>query len=101
MVLTPTPLPGVLVIELAPLVDDRGFLAVSFSRKVFGEHGLNPHVEQVNLSYNAAPGTLRGMHYQRPPFQDQPDERRSKTGRAATVAARRTQSQRGEHAAQR
>jgi dTDP-4-dehydrorhamnose 3,5-epimerase len=70
MVLTPTPLPGVLVIELAPLVDDRGFLAVSFSRTVFGEHGLNPHVEQVNLSYNAKPGTLRGLHYQRPPFEE-------------------------------
>ena len=70
MLLTPTPLPGVLVIELAPLVDDRGFLAVSFSRKVFAEHGLNPHVEQVNFSYNAKPGTLRGMHYQLPPFEE-------------------------------
>jgi dTDP-4-dehydrorhamnose 3,5-epimerase len=70
MVLIPTPLPGVLVIELAPLIDDRGFLAVSFSRKVFGEHGLNPHIEQVNLSYNAVPGTLRGMHYQRAPFEE-------------------------------
>ena len=70
MVLTPTPLAGVLVIELAPMVDDRGFLAVSFSRQLFSEHGLNPHVEQVNLSYNAAHGTLRGMHYQRAPFEE-------------------------------
>ncbi|HUR21444.1 MAG TPA: dTDP-4-dehydrorhamnose 3,5-epimerase [Vicinamibacterales bacterium] len=70
MVLIPTALPGVLVIELAPLVDDRGFLAVSFSRTFFAEHGLNPHVEQVNLSYNAAKGTLRGMHYQQSPFQE-------------------------------
>ena len=70
MILTPTPLPGVLVIELAPLVDDRGFFAVGFSRKVFGEHGLNPHVEQVNVSYNAARGTLRGMHYQMPPHTE-------------------------------
>src|SRR5688572_9193422 len=70
MVLTPTPLPGVLVIELAPLVDERGFFAVGFSRTIFGEHGLNPHVEQVNVSYNAAQGTLRGLHYQRPPFEE-------------------------------
>ena len=70
MVLTPTPLPGVLVIELAPLADDRGFFAVGFSRKLFDEHGLNPHVEQVNVSYNAARGTLRGLHYQKPPFAE-------------------------------
>ena len=70
MLLTPTPLPGVLVIELAPLVDERGFFAVGFSRTFFDEHGLNPHVEQVNVSYNAALGTLRGLHYQRAPFEE-------------------------------
>jgi dTDP-4-dehydrorhamnose 3,5-epimerase len=70
MVLIPTPLPGVLVIELAPLVDDRGFLGVAFSRTSFAEHGMNPHVEQVNVSYNVAPGTLRGMHYQRAPYEE-------------------------------
>ena len=70
MVFTPTPLPGVLVVELAPAVDDRGFLAVAFSRGVFGAQGLNPNVEQVNLSYNALRGTLRGLHYQRAPFEE-------------------------------
>ena len=70
MILTPTPLPGVLVIELTPMVDERGFLAVGFSRSVFEEHGLNTQVEQVNLSYNLARGTLRGMHYQMAPYQE-------------------------------
>lgn len=70
MILTPTPLPGVLVIELAPMADDRGFFAVGFSREVFSANGLNPHVEQVNVSYNATRGTLRGLHYQRPPFEE-------------------------------
>src|SRR5688572_15989912 len=70
MLLIPTPLPGVLVIELAPLVDDRGFFAVAFSRKFCAEHGMNPHVEQVNVSYNSAPGTLRGLHYQRTPYEE-------------------------------
>ncbi len=70
MLLTPTPLPGVLVIELAPLADERGFLAVGFSRTFFSQHGLNPHVEQVNVSYNHARGTLRGLHYQRTPYEE-------------------------------
>lgn len=70
MVLTPTPLPGVLVIELAPVADERGFLGVGFSREVFSAHGLNPQVEQVNVSYNTRRGTLRGMHYQRAPYQE-------------------------------
>lgn len=70
MLLTPTPLPGVLVLDLTPAADDRGFLAVGFSRETFGAHGLNPHVEQMNLSYNASRGTLRGLHYQRAPFEE-------------------------------
>lgn len=70
MIVTPTPLPGVLVIELAPLADHRGFFAVAFSRQFFSDHGMNPNVEQVNVSYNSAPGTLRGMHYQRAPYEE-------------------------------
>lgn len=70
MIVIPTPLPGVLILELAPMADDRGFLAVGFSRTDFNAHGLNPHIEQVNVSYNTSRGTLRGMHYQKPPYQE-------------------------------
>jgi len=70
MVLTPTPLPGVLVLELAPLVDERGFFAVAFSRHAFMANGLNPQVDQVNVSHNETRGTLRGMHYQLPPYAE-------------------------------
>jgi dTDP-4-dehydrorhamnose 3,5-epimerase len=70
MVLTPTPIPGVQVIALTPLMDERGFFAVGFSRHAFSEHGLEPHIEQVNLSYNAASGTLRGLHYQLAPYAE-------------------------------
>ncbi len=67
MVLTSTPISGVQVIALTPLLDERGFFAVGFSRDGFSQHGLNPHIEQINLSYNAASGTLRGLHYQLAP----------------------------------
>jgi dTDP-4-dehydrorhamnose 3,5-epimerase len=70
MLLIPTPLPGVHVIEMLKLDDERGFFAVQFSREDFAAHGLNPHVEQINVSYNAARGTLRGLHYQDAPFAE-------------------------------
>jgi dTDP-4-dehydrorhamnose 3,5-epimerase len=31
---------------------------------------LNPRVAQCNISFNAASGTLRGLHYQAPPYQE-------------------------------
>ncbi len=70
MLLIPTPIPSVHVIDLLKLEDERGFFAEQFSREDFAAHGLNPHVEQINLSYNAARGTLRGLHYQEAPFAE-------------------------------
>ena len=65
--MSPTPLTGVLVIELELLCDERGFFARTFDRAAFAEAGLDPLVEQCNLSYNTRAGTVRGMHYQGPP----------------------------------
>lgn len=70
MLLIPTPLAGVHVIDLLKLDDERGFFSVQFSREEFLAMGLNPHIEQINVSYNAARGTLRGMHYQQAPFAE-------------------------------
>lgn len=65
-----TAIQGAYVLELAPIHDERGFFAVAFSRAEFLTRGLNPHVEQVNYSHNAARGTLRGLHYQDAPFAE-------------------------------
>lgn len=64
MILRPTPLEGLFVIELEQLVDDRGFFARTFCREEFAAAGLSPAVEQCNLSFNHRAGTMRGMHYQ-------------------------------------
>ena len=64
MNITTTPLSGVAVIDLERKEDDRGFFARTFDRKEFADAGLEPLVEQCNLSYNHKAGTLRGMHYQ-------------------------------------
>lgn len=63
-------LPGVFIIELEPIIDERGFFARSWCIDEFEKHGLNTKLVQCNLSYNARKGTLRGMHYQTKPFEE-------------------------------
>jgi dTDP-4-dehydrorhamnose 3,5-epimerase len=60
-------IPGAWRIALDKRADDRGFFARSFCEREFAEHGLATHYPQCNVSYNRARGTLRGMHFQRPP----------------------------------
>ncbi|WP_129336156.1 dTDP-4-dehydrorhamnose 3,5-epimerase [Cellulomonas endophytica] len=64
MRLVPTAIAGATVIELDLLSDERGFFARTFDRKAFEEAGLEPLVEQGNVSFNYKAGTLRGMHFQ-------------------------------------
>jgi dTDP-4-dehydrorhamnose 3,5-epimerase len=62
-----TPLRGAFVVELELREDSRGSFARAFCRKEFEAQGLNPEVRQANLSMSRRKGTVRGMHYQRPP----------------------------------
>jgi len=64
VIFTTTHVPGVAIVDLKLLADDRGFFARTFCREEFIEAGLEPLVEQCNLSFNHAAGTLRGMHLQ-------------------------------------
>lgn len=59
-----TSLPGVVVVELEPHADERGFFARAFCAREFAEHGLVPDVVQANLSFNHRAGTTRGLHFQ-------------------------------------
>lgn len=70
MKFTPLPLTGAFLIEPEPKEDARGFFARAFCRQEFVQHGLNPHLEQCNLSFNWKKGTLRGMHYQTAPYAE-------------------------------
>jgi len=65
-----TPLRGSCVVEPERLADERGFFARIFEPREFEAHGLNPRVAQGSLSFNGRKGTLRGMHYQRAPFEE-------------------------------
>jgi len=66
----PTPLKDAYLIDLEKIGDDRGFFARFFCQKEFEQHGLEPQVLQANCSFSKDKRTLRGMHYQLPPFEE-------------------------------
>jgi dTDP-4-dehydrorhamnose 3,5-epimerase len=65
-----TPITGAVIIELTPLVDERGFFARSWCQDEFKAHGLETRIAQCNISYSAKSGTLRGLHYQVAPYEE-------------------------------
>jgi len=67
MIFEATPLAGAVLIVPEPITDTRGFFARLYCATAFREHGLNPDLDQISMSHNAAAGTIRGMHLQRPP----------------------------------
>lgn len=70
MIFHPTPLAGAYVLEPERIGDDRGFFARTFCRRELEGHGLSPEVAQCNVSYNPVKGTLRGLHFQAPPHEE-------------------------------
>ncbi len=64
MKVTPTSLPGVLLIEPKVFGDTRGFFYESFNQKIFDE-AVGHHVEFVQDNHSrSSRGVLRGLHYQ-------------------------------------
>ena len=64
---TETRLAGAWIVDLETRSDARGFFARAFCQTEFAEAVLAPVVAQVNLSFNVAKGTVRGLHFQYPP----------------------------------
>ena len=62
-----TEIPGVIIVDLERIGDDRGFFARSFCAGEFADRGLCTDFVQTNISFNRQRGTLRGMHYQNEP----------------------------------
>ena len=70
MRIAPTELDGVHEIELAPNEDERGFFARLYCPKELAHAGINFTSTQINLSRNREKHTLRGMHWQDPPYSE-------------------------------
>jgi len=67
MQLEKTILPGVLIIIPPRFGDARGWFCETWNAEKLALLGITTNFLQDNHSYSAAKGTLRGLHYQRPP----------------------------------
>jgi dTDP-4-dehydrorhamnose 3,5-epimerase len=63
----PMPLPGVWLVEPECQVDERGLFARVFCVREFQARGLVTEYVQGSTSFTRERGTVRGLHYQRPP----------------------------------
>jgi dTDP-4-dehydrorhamnose 3,5-epimerase len=70
MIFRETVLPGVFLVELEPVRDERGFFARTWCQKEASSRGLDARCVQCSVSFNTRKGTLRGMHYQVAPFTE-------------------------------
>jgi dTDP-4-dehydrorhamnose 3,5-epimerase len=70
MIFTETKLTGAFVIEIEKKEDIRGFFARIWDKNEFSKMGLETKFIQSSISYNKKTGTLRGMHFQNKPNEE-------------------------------
>lgn len=61
-------IPDVKIIRPKKFGDHRGFFSETYSKKAFEAAGLRYDFVQDNQSLSAEAGTIRGLHFQTPPF---------------------------------
>jgi dTDP-4-dehydrorhamnose 3,5-epimerase len=64
----PTQLPDVKLILPPKHGDARGFFSETYNRRGFAALGIDCEFVQDNHVHSAAPATVRGLHYQLPPY---------------------------------
>lgn len=70
MIFHRTALPGAFQIETEKHGDERGFNARAWCANEFGELGIASTFVQANIAFSTRHGTMRGLHYQEPPFAE-------------------------------
>ncbi|WP_374308363.1 dTDP-4-dehydrorhamnose 3,5-epimerase [Dongia sp.] len=70
MRIQPLKIAGSARIDLAPYGDARGYFMRTYDKASFAAAGLPTDWVQANESLSVAKGTLRGLHYQRPPHTE-------------------------------
>lgn len=68
--ITDLPLAGLKRVQRQRLGDNRGFLVRLFCAEGLAAAGWNKPIAQINHTYTAKQGTVRGMHFQRPPHAE-------------------------------
>jgi len=66
--LRPLSLPDVMLIHAGRVCDQRGYFAETYVRRDFVAAGIANDFIQDNQSGSSTPGTVRGLHFQVPPY---------------------------------
>lgn len=70
MIFIPLPLSGSYEVQLTPSGDSRGWFSRFYCKKEFTIVGHVKEWVQMNHSFTEKKGTIRGMHYQLPPYEE-------------------------------
>jgi len=62
-------LEDIVVISPPSFGDDRGWFMETYNQRIFESYGLSIQFVQDNISFSRAVGTVRGLHYQSRPFE--------------------------------
>lgn len=63
-----TPIPDLLILTPRRFGDNRGFFCESWNSKRMSEHGVDLDFVQDNHSFSTTVNTVRGLHFQSPPY---------------------------------
>ncbi len=70
MTFTELPLRGAFTIDLNVFSDDRGWFARTYCKEEFSKLNIEQEWVQMNHSFTKHKGTIRGMHFQFPPYSE-------------------------------
>jgi dTDP-4-dehydrorhamnose 3,5-epimerase len=70
MIFEETFLKGSYVVNIQPIEDERGWFARTYCKNEIAAIGHTKEWVQLNHSFTRKKGTIRGMHYQQPPFSE-------------------------------
>ncbi|NOT13862.1 MAG: dTDP-4-dehydrorhamnose 3,5-epimerase [Methylococcaceae bacterium] len=65
-----TPIAGLKIVQRKSIEDSRGFLSRFYCAEEFCDAGLKKNINQINHTLTKYKGTVRGMHYQKPPYAE-------------------------------
>lgn len=71
LLLAPITVAEAFLITIDPIPDNRGFFARTYCKQELSDSGIDMDIVQCNISYNKTKGTVRGMHYQECPHEEQ------------------------------
>ena len=63
-----TPIADLKIVKRQQLGDNRGFFSRLFCAEELAVVGWNKPIAQINQTFTQKQGTIRGMHFQRPPY---------------------------------